>query len=298
MTQSFERAKSRLDNIETIKPLLTALRTMSMGAWQMANNKIAKMKKYEQNYDRILFEILPLIDQKRRRRQTIMDYSPTITDTIYLLIGSERGLCGRFNASMADNALSYIEQEACSSYQIWVMGSRLLRELERKGVQVTWRKSLPASSLTSYQQSYILTQNFLEQYETFAFNRLIVLYNQIVRGAVYEFSSLNLLPYEIIHTTNVGDNEQSYWPPPIIETDPKGIYNQIILHFIASSFHQALLKSAAAEHSARYNLMQEASENADEIIEDLVRIINAERKRKITQELQELAVSAGLLDHK
>jgi F0F1-type ATP synthase gamma subunit len=43
--------------------------------------------------------------------------------------------------------------------------------------------------------------------------------------------------------------------------------------------------------------MQEASENAEEIIEELVRVLNAERKRKITQEMQELAVSAGLLDH-
>jgi F-type H+-transporting ATPase subunit gamma len=298
MTQSFERAKSRLANIETIKPLLTALRTMSMGAWQMANNKIAKMKMYENYYDRILFEILPHIDQKRRRRQTTIAISPTIADTIYLLIGSERGLCGRFNIAMVENALSYIDQRGQSSFQIWVMGSRLLRELERKGVQVSWRKPLPASSLTSYQQSYVFTQNWLEQYEAYAFNQFIVLYNQTVRDGVYEFSSLNLLPYEINYTGNVKQNAQGQWPPPIIETDPKGIYNQIIQHFIASSFHQALLKSAAAEHSTRYNLMQEASENADEIIEELVRVINAERKRKITQELQELAVSAGLLQHK
>ena len=297
MTQSFERTKSRLDNIETIKPLLAALRTMSMGAWQMANNKIAKMKMYENYYDRILVEILPQIDQKHRRRQTIMKISPTIADTIYLLIGSERGLCGRFNTSMVENALSYIEQKGHSSFKIWVMGSRLLRELERIGVQVSWRKPLPASSLPSYQQSYVLTQNWLELYEAYAFNQFIVLYNQTVSGGVYEFSSLNLLPYEINYTVNGKENAQSQWPPPIIETDPKGIYNQIIQHFIASSFHQALLKSAAAEHSARYILMQEASENADEIIEELVRVINAERKRKITQELQELAVSAGLLEH-
>jgi F-type H+-transporting ATPase subunit gamma len=89
--------------------------------------------------------------------------------------------------------------------------------------------------------------------------------------------------------------EEEKWPPPIIETDPRGIYKQIIQHYIASSFHQILLKSAAAEHGARYNLMEEAKKNADEIINDLQMLINIERKKKITQEMQELASGAGLL---
>lgn len=297
MTQNFEQAKSRLNNIQTIQPLLTALRTMSMGAWQMANNKISFMNKYAKNYDRILSEVLPHMAHKRSRKQQTIEIPPSSVDTIYLLIGSERGLCGRFNISMAENALSYIKQEGCSSYQIWVMGSRLLREVIRRGGHVSWRTTLPASSLFTYQQSFQLTLNWLEQYETYAFNRFVVLYNQIVKAGFYRFSINNLLPYEINPTSGSEETAQELWPPPIIETDPKGIYNKIIQHFIAFSFHQSILKSAAAEHSARYNLMQEASDNAEDIIEDLLRVINAERKRKITEEMQELAVSAGLLEH-
>lgn len=297
MTQNFERAKSRLNNIQTIQPLLTALRTMSMGAWQMANNKIAFMKKYEEYYYRILIEILPYVTKIRRGNQEIIEVPPRAVETIYLLVGSERGLCGRFNISMAENALAYIEQEGCSSYQIWVMGSRLLREVVRRGGQVSWRKTLPASSLFPYQQSYALSQDWLAQYETYAFNRFVILFNQVVKAGIYQFSTNNLLPFEINQTSGLEKTTSDLWPPPIIETDPKGIYNKIIQHFIAFSFHQTLLQSAAAEHSARYNLMQEASENAEDIIEELIRIINAERKRKITEEMQELAVSAGLLEH-
>jgi len=267
-----------------------------MGAWQMANNKIAFMNKYEKNYDRILNQIIPHIAQKNRGNQRTLEMPPSAVDTVYLLIGSERGLCGRFNISLAENALNYINQKGSSSYQIWVMGSRLLREVIRRGGKVSWRKTLPASSLFTYQQSYALTQNWLDQYETYAFNRFIVLYNQSAKAGLYQFSINHLLPYELDHTPGLGDTSEELWPAPIVETDPKGIYNKIIQNFIAFSFHQSILKSAAAEHSARYNLMQEASDNADDIIEDLVRVINAERKRKITAEMQELAVSAGLLE--
>lgn len=294
MSQSFERAKSRLANIQAIQPLLSALRTMSMGSWQMANKKIASLKEYEQTMDHILSEILPNLSLKTSQRNEGSNASENGTDTIYLIIGSERGLCGKFNISLAEKALNFISHEETNTYQVWAMGSRLIRELERLDVHISWRHALPASGLTSYREAYLSTQNWLDLYESYAFNKFVLVYNQLTRGAAYQFTHYQLLPFEFsLATVQTRDNE--HWPPPIIETAPKGIYNQIIQHFIAAGFYQTLLKSAAAEHSARYHLMQEASENAEEIVEELTRVINAERKRKITQEMQELAVSAGLL---
>jgi len=297
MAQTFERAKSRLNNIRAIEPLLGALRTLSMGTWQMALNKIARMQQYEENYDHILVEILPKIDKNNLREQKKGSQAVEIADTILLIIGTERGLCGKFNKVLAKNALDWIETQEFPSHQIWAMGSRMIRELERKGVNVSWRKPLPASSLASYQQSYLTTQSWLKQFEGYAFNQFIILFNQTAKGGGYQFTTFNLLPYEIHHPLSGIDETERRWPPPIIETDPKGIYHQIIEHYIASSFYQILLKSAAAEHSSRYNLMQEAEDNAEEIMEELQQIINKERKRKITQEIQELASGAGLLDN-
>jgi F-type H+-transporting ATPase subunit gamma len=268
-----------------------------MGAWQIANKKITYLIEYEENYDRILNQVLPLITPPPKKQQNINNLPPSTADTIFLMIGSERGLCGKFNTIMAEKALTFIKQGGYDSYQIWVMGSRLLREFERLGVQISWRKPLPASGLFTYQQAYALTQNWLEQYETYAFNQFIVLHHQVALGGTHQFTSYKLLPYEIQHGSNRNVERPELWPPAIIETEAKDIYNQIIQHFIASSFYQVLLRSAAAEHSARYSLMQEASDNAEEIIEELVRVVNAERKRKITQEMQEIAVGSGLLDH-
>ena len=297
MSQSFERAKSRLENIETIEPLLSALRTMSMGAWQMANKKIDNLSDYENYLNQILYTILPYVGQKPSKTHDLPITNPSPINTIILAIGSERGLCGKFNAALAEKTLAYIHQNEIKAYQLWVMGSRLLQEFERRGITVSWRKALPASGLTSYQETYTLTQIWLEQFESYAFNKLIIIFNQAAKGSYHLISTINLLPFKIEPNAAETLIPSRRWPPPIIETDPKGIYRQIIQHFITTSFYQALLKSAAAEHSARYHLMQEASDNAEEIIEDLIYIINAERKRKITQQMQELAVSAGLLEH-
>ncbi len=297
MVQTFERAKSRLNNIQAIEPLLGALRTLSMGTWQMALNKLARIQQYEENLDHFLFEIMPKITEKNLRKSKKDKKEVEIADTIILIIGTERGLCGKFNKILVENAIDWMKEQSFPSHQIWAIGSRMIRELDQMGVKISLRNPFPAGQLASYQQAYLTTQNWLEQFEEYAFNQFIVLFNQTAKGGDYQFSSFNLLPYEIHHPISVADKAKTHWPPPIIETDSKGIYQMIVKHYIASSFYQILLKSAAAEHSSRFNLMAEAEDNAEEIIEDLQQIINKERKRKITQGMQELASGAGLLDN-
>jgi len=295
MSLTPEHAKLRLNNLETIEPLLGALRTISMGTWRLAQKKVAQMVQYEQNYHAIIKEILPHIKPPKNRKPARED-AEGLADSIILILGSERGLCGRFNETLAENAENWINQQGFRSHQIWAMGSKMVRILERMGISIGWRNPLPSGALVSYQDSYLLTQKWLMQFEAYDFNQLTVLYNQPIRGGQIQFASLNIFPYEIDYRASILTESANRWPPPIIETDPWGIYHQIIQHHIASHFYQALLQSAAAENSARYRKMEEAKQNAEEIIVELKWIINAERKRQITQEMQELAVGAGLMD--
>ncbi|MDY6867484.1 MAG: F0F1 ATP synthase subunit gamma, partial [Chloroflexota bacterium] len=257
MSQNFERAQSRLNNIKAIEPLLSALRTISMGNWRVAQRKIADMKEYEKNFSHILMEVLPHIEDTKspnRSRETI---KTSIADTIVLIVGSERGLCGNFNETLAERADQWIKSQNLPSHKVWGLGSRMIQTLEKMNIDLSWRNPLPSGNLVSYQQSYELTQNWLDQYERYNFNRLYVLFNQLEKGGSYHFAAFSLLPYEIQHPTiSVVEHERKRWPPPIIETDPKGIYHQIIRYFLASSFYQILLRSAAAEHAARFRLME------------------------------------------
>jgi len=298
MAQDFERVKSRLDNIKAIEPLLGALRTMSMGTWQIALKKIEGISQYVQYLDDILVEILPIISKYQSRKIKKATQSPEVADTIILIIGTERGLCGKFNEKLASNALTWIETQNFPSYRIWTLGEKMVQEFSRRDIEPAWQESLQTSALPSFENSFITTQKWLRQFEAFAFNQLFIVHNQSIKGGSYQFNTLKLLPYERINTFQTSQNTAQPWPPPIIETGPRRIFQQIIRYHVASSFQKALLASAVAEHSSRYNLMQEAKNNAEEIIEDLILVINTERKRQITQEMQELASGAGLLDNK
>lgn len=298
MAQDFERVKSRLDNIKVIEPLLGALRTMSMGTWQVALKQIGDIAQYEQSLDDVLVEILPFLNQARRRKNKRPSQKPAKTDAIILIIGTERGLCGKFNENLVNSALTWIDAQNFPSYKVWAFGTKMIQELSHRNIELDWQESLQTSAVPPFEDSFNTAQKWLKQYEAFAFNQFFILFNQSIRGGSYQFAALKLLPYDILDRFQSNQNFAQQWPPPIIETDPQTIYQQIIRYLIAASYHKALLGSAVAEHSSRYNLMQEAKNNAEEIIEDLKQVINTERKRKITQEIQELASGAGLLDNK
>ena len=147
MSQTSERAKSRLNNLAAIEPLLSALRTISMGNWQVALNKLKHIQQYESHYNRILYEILPAID-----RNILGGPEPDLVGkVIILVIGTEHGLCGRFNDLLAENAIKWLETQDFPQPDIWVFGTKMASTLKRKGISPDWEQSLPAREVGTYE---------------------------------------------------------------------------------------------------------------------------------------------------
>lgn len=297
MSSNAERATTRLHHLKAIEPLLGALRTISMGAWQLSLNKIADMRHAEQRYQLVLDEILPVMKNLPPRQKKTTAREQHQADAILLLIGTERGLCGKFNENLVQETLAWIGEQQFSSHQIWAMGSRLSLTLSREGINPAWQSTLPAGEPVHFKEAYFLTQKWLQQFEAYAFNRLFALYYQASPGGTLTFKSTPLVPYDLTEQQGSVEPQVDRWPPAIIETDPEGIYQQIVHHYVAYTFYQILLKSAVAEHSSRFRMMEEAQKNAEDIVEELNQIIQTERKRKITQDMQELAVGSGLIDN-
>ncbi len=291
-----EQAESRLKNIQAIEPLLSALKTLSLGSWQSALKKIDEVKQYEANFDPILSEILPRIKTPKHTKARIHDQQGRF-EAIFVIIGAERGLCGKFNKTLSEKALSWIDSKQLSTYQVWVLGSNMIQLLDRKKIDVAWNQPLNSSFRKSYTSSYLLAMKWLKEFEDYQFDELFLIFNQQSEEKGFRFSTYKLIPYLNNEDQQEKSVPQTPWPPPIIESNPTSIYNQIIIQKIASRFFLTLQQSTIAENFYRYPLLQDAEENAKEMIQDLLTIINTNRRHQITQEVQELASGAGLLDN-
>jgi F-type H+-transporting ATPase subunit gamma len=230
------------------------------------------------------------------------------------VIGSERGLCGRFNVAVAEQVDDYLTRESskASSVELMVLGSRATRVLQRRGYEPIETETLSMTALPPLSLAFDLTHRWLTAYEARELDGVDVIYNAYRGTGAYEPTVMPLIPPELPkgeapraqgsaeratynqETETVGQPGGT-WPPPIIDTDPASLYATVIEQGIAVQLYEVMLDSSAAEHSTRFQLMESATQNADRLIEELTLVIQTARHHEITQEMQELATGAGLV---
>lgn len=286
--EELERLTSRLENIQAVQPILGALRTISLGSRLHALNKGRSVQQYSER----LLHILALITPHLRQRSPMQRQESQPMESLALLvIGSERGLCGVFN----DTAVAHAERiqakhvEAGTKVMLMTLGRRTERAFRRWERVPVWSKPLSLTALPPYSLAVELVSEWLQSYEQGTLDAVEVVYN-VPRGIMhYEPTVVRLLPPVIPSAP-----AEEEWPP-IIETDPLGLYTRVVELWLSARLYQMLLESAAAEHSARYQLLDGATQNAGRLIEELKLSLQIARQEAITAEMQDLASGAGLI---
>ena len=292
MAEDLERAQNRLANIRGVDPLLGALRTISLGSWQAALKRKVAVTRYHEHLMRLLPSLLPSLHPGKR----VLGRKPLAVSRIaVLIIGSERGLCGRFNKVVAEYTEQYLEKHKTNGIQVdlWALGSRVIRIFKRRQRTLTWSDVLSTTSLPSYRLTYDLAHHWLLSFEGGDLDAVDVLYNVYLSAGRYAPTVVRMIPPKIPPTVRL--RLGGPWPLPIIETDPWSLIRHIIEQASAISIYQCLLDSAVAEHSARFQLMEEAVTNTKRLIDELTMDVQISRRHQVTREMQELAAGAGLI---
>jgi F-type H+-transporting ATPase subunit gamma len=289
--EGIEGIKARLSNIRSVEPILGAMRTISLGSWQAALKRKGRVLAYTERLLAMLPPLTPLLRaQQARRARRNRRTEPGAT--VVVVIGSERGLCGAFNSTL----VRYVEDELDRfraqemHVELHVLGARASRGLERLDHEMAWFRSLPMTALPTSDLASELTQNWLARYEAHELDQVYLLYNAYRNSTLYEPISLRLIPPPL---PPVGAGPP--WPPPHVDTDPVKLYARLVVLWTTTEMYRVLLDSASAEHSARYQLMEGATQNSDRLINELTLALQAARQQAITAEMQELAAGAGLL---
>jgi len=281
MAQNPEEVKNRLENIHAIKPLLTALRTISLANWKQAINKQELLKSYISNPKNIYIYLSSKLNQKPSA-----EIKPVET---IIAIGSNRGLCGNFNRDIVDTINEIINESNQGKPKLLIFGDRLRKLLVRGNISFDKFFNFLNPSLNMF--THIL--NLASPYFSTDINyRISVIYNEYTGAAKYRTISKAIFPLTISRGVQSNIELSEY----IYDTDPNLLLVYLERHLGVLSLYNAFLSSAASEHSTRFQMMESSSKNADRLSEELEIEVQFHRRQKITSEMQELAVGAGLLD--
>jgi len=289
-----DRAVLRRRNVLAVQPILRALRTSSLGNWMAALAREEYARAYTEHLVH-LWSALPSmahLNAERGQYANADEEESRPRHVALVLIGTERGLCGRFNATLAEYAEDHLADliaEGCT-VELIALGTRVIRLLRSHKRSVREAIGLP-SSLPSLEMAHALTRAWIERYEQHSLDVVEVVYCEHLRAGLYSPSIRRVIP-PTLPSTHAGEE---VWPPYEVETDVFSLHARMVEQWTALSFYGLLLRSAIADNAARSQLMDSATQNAQRVLDELLQSIQLARQHATTSEMQELAAGAGLL---
>lgn len=215
---------------------------------------------------------------------------------LLLVVASDRGLCGGFNQQVARQAITFVRERGIPSVRAVVVGRRAEQSLRREGVEII--ASFPSlSNAPSFERATPIAKLSVEEFLQGRVTSVWVAYTHFQSALSYTALVEQVLPImetEIAPTEEEDDVDEE--PKLLMEPSPDEVLKRLLPRMVDMKLYQAVLESAASEHSARMVAMRNAKESAGEMLEDLTFTLNQARQSAITQEISEISAGKAALE--
>ncbi|GGM32551.1 ATP synthase gamma chain [Paraliobacillus quinghaiensis] len=258
----------------------------------------SKLSKAEQNatsfvpYSEKMQEIVKHIALSNETFEHPMLKPREVKKTAYFVITSDRGLAGPFNSGILRKVYRMIHEKHQSpeEYTIIVVG-RMGRDFFRQRNMPITNEFIGLSDQPVFSDIQDLTQESVQLYIDQEIDELNIVYNHFISAISQEVVTKKVLPltgFDEEEQEDVNSNSEYEFEPSKAE-----ILESLLPQYAESLIYGALLDSKASEHAARMTAMRSATDNANELIDDLSLQYNRARQAAITQEISEIVSGAA-----
>ena len=213
-----------------------------------------------------------------------------------LVVTSNRGLAGAFNANLvrkARESLRQLEAEGLAT-ELHVVGKRGATMLQYQGETID-RVVTDLSDRPSYAEAEELSSSLIDAFVEGRLDGVHLVYAHFRSAVEQRPVAAPLLPLPRDERIDESEQERAFEPIYEFLPSPEVILSRLLPLFLKYGVYRALIESAASEHGARRTAMKNATDNAGDMIKDLTRWFNRARQAQITQEIAELVGGAEAL---
>lgn len=289
---SFRDYRRRIRGVQNTRKITHAMELVAATKMRRATNAVLATRRYAQ----LAWELLRDVQQREEVvHHPLLAGRPEVKRRLLLVITGNRGLVGAFNQNIAAAAVAVLALLPRST-DVVTAGRVAARLLQRAGAHIVAdfpKKDLFADLADAAPIADFLLQRFLNGEA----DRVDMAYADFVSTTRHEPRVRTLLPLGIPDPAlgRVSENDAPRHTLHarstygfLFEPDPESVLRAVAPNLISVQVYQALLETAAAEHAARMLSMKNATENADELVDDLTLTLNQVRQQRITRELQEI----------
>ena len=272
---SMKAIKNRIKSVENTRQITKAMQLVATSKMRKAKERIEESRPFFE----ILSESLADISASVRDFSSPFTSAPRGTKACHIVIAGDRGLAGGYNNNLF-KTLSYNDGDI-----IFPIGKKVVEYFSKKNVTF-FTTAYQIAADVGISDCNSIGQALADAFVKGEFDSLDIYYTGFVNVLSQLPSSKDILP--------ILPDENATAKKGLIEYDPspEDVYEKIVPHYIGGIIYGGLCESIASELSARRTAMENATDNAGEIIDNLSLTYNRARQAAITQELTEIVAGA------
>ena len=278
---NLKEIRSRISSVSSTMQITAAMKMVSAAKLKKAQDAIVAMKPYAYKLKQLLEHLSAALGDENV-------YNPRkgeVKKVLLVPITSNRGLCGAFNASVIKKVLE-LEQTTYKDKQVrlYTIGKKG-NDVLKKYDNIIAHNSEIFDKLT-FATAATLAGELMELYTSGKYDQIVLVYNSFKNAATQILTEETFLPIQPITTSKTNNKELN--TDYIYEPSKQEIVERLIPRSLKTQLFKALRDSVAAEHGARMTAMHKATDNAQDLKNELILTYNKARQATITGEIIEI----------
>ncbi len=279
--------KRKIKSVENTKKTTRAMKLVSTAKLRRAEMAAKKSRVYAQKINEVLSEIAHKINQYKIGGidSRYFDVKDTFEKVDIIFVTADKGLCGGFNIQTIKTVQNLMREYKDKKIKV------RLRAVGRKGIDFfnfqgveLLSTDIGVSSAPTYEKAQDIINSAIADFENGITDKVILIHNGYKNMISQELKIVDVVPIEEPKASESVSNSLMELEPAEDET----ILNSLMKKYFEYNMYYALIDSLAAEHSARMQAMDNATNNASERVHELTLAYNKARQESITTELIEI----------
>lgn len=273
MANNTHEIKSRLKSIQSTQKITKAMQLVAVSKLQKIKAAYLKNRNYSQGLRDIMVEVLS--------HNTSIEHSmlkqPKVDDKpYYIVFSSDLGLAGGYTT----NLFKYIHENNIKHASFHWIGKKGYIRFKNEGFKIT-NDTIILGDKINFEDIRKLGVKAIEKFKRQEITSINILYTNYINATTYEVSSQKVLPVTI-------DERKLEFKEIIYNPSAQEILDNLVPRYVISEIYQYYMASKTSEYSSRRVSMESATDNAQELIDDLRLQYNKLRQQAITQEITEI----------
>ncbi|MCP3658819.1 MAG: ATP synthase F1 subunit gamma [Bacteroidetes bacterium] len=308
---------TRINSITSTKKITQAMKMVSAAKLAKFQTKSEMMNNYIDNLNDVLLVIKTDLENQIKNNKESSDFSfinkinnpylenktnlkekSNLEKVLYIVVSSDKGLCGSFNSKLLKTAEIEIEKSLSNNRNISILPigrksySFCKRNKSLNSVPII-EDHIDLISKLDYDKALKFSNEIMKSFINKKYTNVIIIYNKLRGSSKINIKNENFLPLKLeSYKISKSKLEGIQY---IFEPDSEKLLQDLIPKILELKIYSILLGSLTAENSARMIAMTKASDNAEDIIKELKLTYNRTRQAMITKELTEIVGGAEAL---